>query len=197
MAIMARDALIDGDLEATRSVAHELAEHDYGTAFPPSWKHWVGEMQKQARALATAADDAAAGQAVGALAVACGDCHRNQKGGFRLHDAESMPWQDPPETIDARMDRHAVGIEQMWFGLIAPDDDVWRAGTVTLTRAPTDPPIDGFEPVDERLQAELEHLRDLAKQARSAPTDAERARIYGEAITTCAHCHYTTSYIDP
>lgn len=43
---IARDALIDGDLEATRSIAHELAEHDYGDAFPPSWKHWVGDMQR-------------------------------------------------------------------------------------------------------------------------------------------------------
>jgi hypothetical protein len=197
MAIIARDALIDGDLEATRSVAHELAEHDYGNAFPPSWKHWVGDMQKQARALAIAADEAEAGQAVGALAVACGNCHRDQKGGFRLPDAEAMPWQDPPETITARMDRHAVGIEQMWFGLIAPSDDVWRAGTVTLTRAPLEAPEDGDEPVDGRLHAKFEHLRDLAKQARLAPTDEERAHIYGEAITTCAHCHYTTSYIDP
>ena len=198
LAIIARDALIDGDLDAARSAAHELAEHDYAGAFPASWKHWVGEMQKQARALAIAADDAEAGQAVGALAVACGSCHRDQKGGFRLANAEAMPWRDPPETITERMDRHAVGIEQMWFGLIAPSDDVWRAGTVTLTRAPLEAPLEGEEdPVDERSHAELERLRELAKQARSAPTYAARAQVYGAAITTCAHCHYATTYIDP
>ena len=197
MAIIARDALIDGDLDAARSVGHELAAHDYGNAFPPSWKHWVGDMQKQAGALAIAADDAEAGQAVGALAVACGNCHREQKGGFRLQDAEAMPWHDPPETVTERMERHAVGIEQMWFGLIAPSDEVWRAGTVTLTRAPLQAPEAGDAPVDERHHAEFERLRDLAKRARSAPTGADRARIYGEAITPCAHCHYTTAYIDP
>ena len=198
MAIVARDALIDGDLEATRSIAHELADHDYGDAFPPSWKHWVEDMQKQARALAIAADDAEAGQAVGALAVACGNCHRGQERGVRPPNAEAMPWEEPPEAITARMQRHAVGIEQMWFGLIAPSDDVWRAGAVTLTRAPLDAPLEGEEdPVDERFHAEFEHLRDLARKASAAPTYAARAHIYGEAITTCANCHHATPYIDP
>ena len=196
MAIIARDALIDGDLAAARSVAHELAVHDYETAFPESWKHWVSEMQKHALELATAADEKEAGQAIGALAVSCGNCHYDQKGGFKLGATEPMPWTDPPETIDARMERHAVGIEQMWFGLIAPSDEAWRAGTITLTRAPLEPPQDDEGPVDRSVDTQFERLRYFAKQARIAPTYAERARLYGEAITTCAHCHGATSYID-
>jgi cytochrome c553 len=197
MAIIARDALIDGDLVAVRSVAHELAAHDYGDAFPPSWKHWVGQMQKRAGELAVAADDDEAGQAVGALAVACGNCHSEQKGGFRLPFAEPMHWRNPPETITERMERHSVGIEQMWFGLIAPSDDAWRAGTITLTRAPLEVPLDGDRLVDETVHAEVERLRDIANQARLAGTYSDRARLYGMAITACAHCHYGTTYIDP
>jgi hypothetical protein len=192
LALSTRDALVDGALEDAKSSARALAAHDYAGTIPDAWKHWIGEVQKQAGEITIAADVDDASQSLAALALACGNCHYHHDAGPAVAPAPPVAWKDGPDTLDGRMMRHADGVAQMWAGLVLPSDDAWRAGTITITRAPIAAPITKDGTTDSRSSAALERVRGLAKRARTASTYAERGMIFGELIATCAHCHTTT-----
>jgi hypothetical protein len=88
------------------------------------------------------------------------------------------------------MERHQLGIAQMWDGLVLPSEEAWRSGTVTITRAPLHAPEAADGPISPELHARIEATRDLGKQARLATSYQERGRVYGELIAGCTQCHY-------
>jgi len=188
-AVEARNAVIAGNLEAAKLAGLALEKHDYEGTLPESWKHWTKQMQKEAGNLAIAGSLAEAAQTVGALSLTCGDCHAQKQQGPDRGREEPMPWRDPPETVHGRMARHEVGVDQLWSGLIIPSEDAWRAGIVTLTRAPLNRPQQEGEAIDPELGKRIEEVRALAKRARTATSHAERAQIYGELLGTCGSCH--------
>ena len=188
-AVRARDAIIKGDLATAHAAADALAAHDYGRLLPPDWKHWTASMQQYARELSMAPNLSAAAAELGKLALVCGDCHDMHQRGPARPKLKALPWEDPPETLDARMHRHQLGIAQIWDGLVLPSEEAFRNGTITITRAPLVPPEVADEAVDPQLSAAIEEVRGLAKQARVATTYEERGRIYGELIARCANCH--------
>lgn len=192
LAISTRDALIEGDFEDAKTTARALATHDYAGTIPDPWKHWIGEVQKHAGEITVAKGIDDASQSLAALALACGNCHYHHGAGPAVATPPSVEWKDGPDTIDERMIRHADGIQEMWLGLVEPSDDAWRAGTITITRAPLTPPTTEDGSVDARAASAIERVRGLAKRARTATTYAERGMIYGELIATCGHCHTTT-----
>lgn len=189
--LRARDALIEGDLAGAKRAAVHLAEADYDQMLPAEWKHWVAGLQQQAAALNLAANLEEAGQALGRMALVCGECHELHDKGPEQPRAKPLPWEDPPDALDERMHRHQLGVVQMWDGLVLPSEEAWRSGTVTITRAPLRAPEQAQEPVDSALQAQIEAVRELARQARRVETYEERGRVYGELIARCASCHYT------
>ena len=189
MAVDARDALIDGDLERAKTAARALAHYNYGDAFPPDWKHWVGEMQQLADEAALAGNVDEAAQAIGALGVTCGNCHWQQLSGPRGPRTEPEPWHDPPDEVTERMQRHQLAAEDLWAGLITPSEEAWRNGTITLTRAPIEAPQEQGDPVDPQFAERVEAIRELGQRARTVRTHGERGQIYGQLIATCAHCH--------
>lgn len=189
MAVRARDAVMAGDLEAARSAARELEQHAFADTLPADWKHYTEQMRQQAQALVIASGLAEAGQAVGALGLSCGSCHFQQKAGPGAVREPPMAWQDPPDTLTERMDRHYAGVEQLWQGLVQPSEDAWRNGTLTLTRAPLQAPEAEGAEVSPAAHAQVERVRQLARQARAAKSHPERAQIYGELIAACASCH--------
>jgi len=191
LALSTRDALVDGDLEDAKTSARALASHDYAGTIPDAWKHWIGEVQKQAGEITIAGNVDDASQSLAALALACGNCHYHHDAGPAVAPEPPVEWREGPDTLDERMIRHADGVVQMWAGLVQPSDDAWRAGTITITRAPLEAPITQDGKTDPRSGAALERVRGLAKRARTAATYAERGMIYGELIATCAHCHAT------
>jgi hypothetical protein len=188
-AVQARDALIVGDLARAQSAADDLAKYDYAGLLPADWKHWTGQLQQYAKELSMAPNLAAAAQELGRMALVCGECHDLHQRGPTRPAIKALPWEDPPEAFDARMHRHQLGIAQMWDGLVLPSEDAWRAGTVTITRAPLRAPELAEEPIDEATNKRIEEVRALAKQARTAGTYEDRGRIYGELIARCAQCH--------
>lgn len=189
MAIDARDALVDGDLERAKEAARRLVDYDYRDAFPEDFRPWIVHMKQLADdiVLAEGLHDAAA--AVGGLGVTCGNCHWQKEAGPGQVPVDPEPWRDPPEELAERMDRHQIGIERLWTGLTAPSEEAWRQGTITLTRAPIADPEHEGEPVSELTGRRVSRIRDLAQQARVASSHTERGRIYGELIATCADCH--------
>jgi cytochrome c553 len=187
-AVEARDLLVAGDFEGARRAAATLSKEDF-SSLPDSWKTWVGEMQRVADEIAIAPDVRAAAVGIGRLGVTCGNCHWAQKTGPDQPRPEPVPWEEPPDDLLERMDRHEAGADQLWLGLIAPSEDAWRAGTVSLTRAPLAPPQESGEAVDDALAKKVAQVRQLAVDAREARTHDERARVYGDFLATCASCH--------
>jgi len=189
MAVRARDAVMGGDLEAARNAARELEQHEFAGTLPADWKHFTEQMKQQAQAIVVAGGLDEAGQAVGALALSCGNCHFQQKAGPDAVREPPRAWQDPPDTLTERMDRHYAGVEQLWQGLVQPSEEAWRNGTLTLTRAPLQAPEAQRAEVTPEGHAQVERVRELAKRARAARSHPERAQIYGELIAACASCH--------
>jgi cytochrome c553 len=189
--LRARDALIDGDLAEAQRQADRLAKTDYASMLPVAWKHWVAQLQQDAAALSLAANLDEAALALGRMALACGECHELHDAGPDKPRVQPQPWEDPPDTYDERMQRHHLGLTQMWDGLVLPSEKAWRSGTVTITRAPLRAPERAGEPIDDNARARIEEVRELAKQSRRADTYQERGRIYGELVARCARCHYT------
>ena len=187
-AVHARDALIDGDLDNAQRAADRIARTDYSRMLPGDWKHGIGALQQHAAALSTAPNLSAAAQELGRVALACGECHAARERGPGRTLMLSLPWEDPPESLQERMERHQMGIDQMWDGLVLPSENAWRSGTLTITRAPLIAP-EHAEPTSSALHARIEATRELAKQARLAQTYQERARVFGELIAGCAQCH--------
>jgi cytochrome c553 len=190
LAVVARNAVIAGDLESAKRAASALAEHDYAGTLPGDWRHWVAQMQLRADEVALAPDLPAAAQSLAALGLSCGDCHAQMRGGREPQAEDAVAWKDPPEDLRERMNRHADGVEQLWHGLTDPSDDAWRNGTVTLTRAPLRPALRDGEEISPTMTAQIEEVRALAKRARVAASHPERATIYGELIARCASCHW-------
>jgi len=192
LAMHTRDAVIEGDLNEAKEAARALASHDYGNTIPEDWKKWIGDLTKGAEGVVLAGGIEDAGQGVGAIALACGNCHFHHNAGPEVQRAPPMEWRDSTDSVDERMERHSAGIAQMWAGLVEPSEEAWRSGTITLTRAPLAPPQTADGSVGPRAAAEIERVRELAKRARTAGSHEERAQIYGELVAGCGHCHTTT-----
>ena len=189
-ALDAREALILGDLSGAKQAAERLARTDYAHALPPAWMPWVMKLQQEANELTLAGDLHSASLSLARIALVCGECHELRDAGPTQPRAKPMPWEDPPESFDARMERHQLGMQQMWDGLVLPSEQAFRSGTVTITRAPLRAPERAEASVESSLHARIEEIRALAKDARRATSYEERGRVYGELLSRCADCHY-------
>jgi hypothetical protein len=187
--VRARDALIAGDLATAQHAADTLAQLDYARLVPADWKPWIQRIQQYSRELSMAPNLPSAAQELAKIALVCGECHAVHQRGPQRVQVQPEPWRDPPEDFDARMLRHQIGAAQIWDGLVLPSEEAFRSGTITLTRAPLTPPTRDGESVDPALNARIEEVRGLARQARAATTFEERGRVYGELISRCASCH--------
>jgi hypothetical protein len=188
-AVEARDALIKGDLARAQHYADALAQRDYAALVSPDWKHWVAQLQQHAKELSIAPNIGAAAQELGRMALVCGDCHDLHERGPSHPRMKPLPFEDPPDSYDARMHRHQLGMAQMWDGLVLPSEKAWQSGTVTITRAPLRAPEREGESVDAATAARIEEIRALAKQARSADSYDARGQVYAELIARCASFH--------
>ena len=190
-AVDARDALLDADLERAQAFARALRDRDYGETLPQDWKPFIGDMRMHADRLAMAPDLETAAAELAMISLSCGNCHWFADHGPKpLPDVRVIEPRENEELLEERMERHALGSEQMWEGLIIPSDHAWHDGTTVFTRAPLAPPLEDGLAIDSGLQARIEELRALARSARVAPSHKERAVLYGRMVAGCASCHY-------
>ncbi|MEZ4319947.1 MAG: hypothetical protein R3F61_20720 [Myxococcota bacterium] len=180
----ARDAVIAGNAEYARRVATGWLEasQDEDPVLRDARARLKGPFEQIAASKTVA--EAAAG--VGALAGACGACHA-ENGVERSYEPPK-----PPKSSSA-MQQHRAGADFMWAGLVAGSTPLFEAGASTLAGgnlARSGLPS-GTEL--ERTALELEvQVQDFAAQARRAKQGAERARLYGRMLGTCAVCHQLT-----
>jgi hypothetical protein len=94
------------------------------------------------------------------------------------------------------MARHVWAAERMWEGLIGPEDFAWSSGASALKEGWLNPRAVVSDPDDRmRVRELVTQVYSLGAEAEAAQGSEERARIYGEFLTTCIDCHRLTKAI--
>lgn len=120
-----------------------------------------------------------AGRATGEMALACGECHTATGGGPK--DVPSPPPAEPHMAL------HVYGAYWMGFGLFAPDERAWKAGTSALASSKLMP--EGGATTPPGMQDEEDAVHTLATKAATTTDPAGRAAIWGELLGACSPCH--------
>lgn len=184
-----RAALMAGDLGATRAEATTLRAQFQTQSFGRGLKPYRARFEQALDDVVTAGSLAQAGEAVGSVALACGECHARTGGGSDAEPVQSdLPTQGD-ETMDERMVRHDVAVDQLWLGLTGPSNEAWNQASYTLASAPLSPPVTDDEPGAEAMAAEVERLREAARDIRLADSHVKRAQVLGRLLGRCAVCH--------
>jgi cytochrome c553 len=185
----ARQALIKGDIAASRDALAWLGQHEPPAAdLPEGWGPHVVSMQASAARGASAATLADVGDAIGAAAVSCGSCHEANKVALHFPDAP-MPAGDAGSAEHMR--RHAWAADRMWEGLLQPSPMRWAIGARALHEGPLDELAKG-QPASEALAAFSKRVHDVGIDALPEVDAAKRGALYGDFLAQCAACHQQT-----
>ena len=189
MAMRIRDGVVVGDLPAAKNAAEQFRASLAKEKFEGGFRSYVGRLDVALEDVTIAGNLEQAGRALAAAALACGNCHVYAHGGPRGADVHAdLPTQGD-ETMDERMQRHDVAIEQLWLGLTAPSDEMWLTGGRTLASAPLSPPVHDDKAGMELMSQEVETLRGAAHDIRLADTTIKRADLFGRLLGRCGICH--------
>jgi len=173
-ALAIKDAVIKGDLPATREPAKWLAEHGAPPDSPDEWVPFITELRQVAAGADEAKDITAVAAALSRVAVVCGRCHTENK--IRVETKSAAK-----PGADQQMLLHAWATDQMWEGLVIPDQARWLAGLETLA--------DGANLFPKEQVKLGKDLAALAKSGKEAQDDLAKATIFGKIMATCASCH--------
>jgi mono/diheme cytochrome c family protein len=182
-----QEGVINGDLEAVKTAAQWVAEHQTPEGLPEGWEPYVAAMKEAAQEAAAATEVSAAAMPAATIAENCGSCHL-AVGARPLRVLPPEPPQDPATV--PHMLGHLWGADRMWEGLIVPSDVSWSNGVAPLAGDPLQPEslTDHAEYADS-VRALALRVHELAAEGRTAEGQEARAVIYGEFIATCAECH--------
>jgi len=174
--------LIRGKLDQARDFARTLST---GPELPfAPWAAQVALVRERAAAVATATGIDDACRKTARLAEACANCHA-QTGAQILFRKPPPLLADQPDVV-TRMVRHQWAADRIWEGMVGDASEPWRAGLDVMAAAPLAWPKIGPDRVG--LAQRLQQLADQGRH--TSPDDrAERARLYGELLVTCAACH--------
>jgi hypothetical protein len=181
-----RDAVIAGDLAATKKDAQWMAEHQLSADFPESWKPHVTRFQDAARLVRDADKIDAAAEAVAGMAAACGSCHA-ALGGPKL-TLTAPPAEGSGAAL--HMARHQWAADRMWDALTTPSEDAWIKGTEVMADAPLVPKaVSGEKSVDKKTETLAVRVHEIAEKARMDRDTKKWAIGYGKFLQTCGGCH--------
>lgn len=177
------EAIIRGDLDAAKTPATWIADHEDASANPGTQQP-IREMKAAAKSIASSGDLGNAAVAAATLVGACGSCHS----AARVNPAlPPMPERTPKNDRGRHMLDHQVAIERMYRGLVVPASGEWVKGAEALKVAPLrDKALTDI--TKEAVAAEA-RVHDLAERAVKAPDTSSRVAIYGSIIGACASCH--------
>jgi cytochrome c553 len=184
-------AVIDGDLEAVGVHATWLTTELPADSFPEASQPALAKLQAAAgeAVQASAAEDlAAAAAATGKVVGACGSCHTSLHTGPKFTDD---PGQAPlGDDSKNRMLRHQWAADRMREGMIGPSSERWQMGASAVSVAPPEPcPIENAELLTDDILQLREKIYVIGAQAVETEDLDQRAKVYGEYLSTCAGCH--------
>jgi hypothetical protein len=204
LSVVARDALIRGELPVAQQAMRKLAffmEHVPAPAKGEQYARITHELAQQVR---EAPDLEEACAAFARLSYACGQCHHALDRGPPIKLEPSPQGED----LQMHMRRHYWAVERMWEALLSDSTAAFQAAAEILAEAP----LHGSTPPDEESPAGVTRLayevHDLAFAAavegkveeeeyvprpgepvQDEPTTRGEAEVFGRLLSTCNQCH--------
>jgi len=187
------DALVQGNMEEARKGSDWLATHQETDRLPEGSDAYGAVMTAHATQVREASDLGEAAMAASRMASACGDCHREYSVSprFLMGAAPSGG-----SGAKAEMALHVWASEQMWNGLVGPDDYAWTSGSSALTKGWLSPRDVAADPSSrERVRELVQQVYEIGSRAGTVSESHARAEVYGDFLTTCIDCHRLTGAI--
>jgi cytochrome c553 len=187
------NALVRGSLAAARSGSNWIATHENTDKPEEGLLRYERAMATHAAEVRDASDLQEAAAAAARMASACGDCHKES-------GAEPQLLMGAPpsagEGAKSEMALHVWASEQMWHGLVGPDDYAWTSGSSALKEGWLSPREVVRDPeTRDQVRSLVQQVYSLGSRAETVSDPHERSEIYGEFLTTCIDCHQLTSAI--
>ncbi len=179
-------AIVLGDMTLAKREAEALANHQSAQEIE-NYSEEIEGVRATATAIAKAETLAVMAASAATLATQCGSCH------LITNSITSFEWTEAPvpnETGADRMQRHRWAMDRLWEGLVGPSQHSWRAGATVLQADPMPASMLSLHGMPEAdAKAKLATLQSLATKAQSLESLDDRAKLYGELLTTCSGCH--------
>ena len=204
LSIVARDALIRGNLEVAQQAMRKLAFFMEHVPFPEKEREYARITQELAGQVREAADLEEACVAFARLSHACGQCHHAFDRGPPIK-LEPAPEGDDLKT---HMGRHYWAVERMWEALLSDSPTGFQLAAEMLAEAPLHGPADpqresppgvtrlayevhdlAFSAAVEGKVREDEYVPKPGEVLEEAPTTRGQAEIFGRLLSACTQCH--------
>ncbi len=204
LSILARNALIRGDLEVARQSMRKLAFFMEHVQFPEQGKEYARITRELAEQVRQGDDLEEACMAFARLSYACGQCHH------ALDRGPPMKLDPAPggEDLAMHMRRHYWAVERMWEALLADSPPTFQKAARVLAEAPLhggQEPNAESPPGTTRLAYEVHDLAFAAavegstdeddyvpepgEPREAEPTTRGQAEIFGRLLLACSQCH--------
>ena len=209
LGVIARDALIQGDLRRAQQTMRKLTFFMEHTPYPDSGTELARVTQQLAAQVRGARDVEEASMAFARLSHACGQCHHALDRGppTRLDPVPQGP------DITTHMRRHYWAVERMWEALLANSPPTFQRAARVLAEAPLqgeDVPAAetpagatrlGYEVHDLAFAAAVEgndaaddYMPKAGERGADRPTTRGQAEIFGQLLVTCHQCHQLAGF---
>jgi len=204
LSLVARNALIRGDLPVAQQSMRKLAFFMEHVPFPDEGKHYARVTRELATQVREAADLEEACMAFALLSNACGQCHH------ALDRGPPMKLEPTPEGEDLKMHmrRHYWAVERMWEALLSDSTSAFQAAAAILAESPlhgsTSPDSEkppgtarlayevhdlAFAAAVEGKSREDEYVPQPGEAVEAKPTTLGQAEIFGRLLSACSQCH--------
>ncbi|MFZ1864210.1 MAG: hypothetical protein WAU39_08325 [Polyangiales bacterium] len=204
LSIVARDALIRGELPVAQQAMRKLAFFMEHVPAPDQGAQYARITHELAQQVRQAPDLEEACMAFARLSYACGQCHHALDRGPPIKLEPSPQGED----LQMHMRRHYWAVERMWEALLSDSTAAFQAAAEMLAEAP----LHGPKRPDEESPAGVTRLayevHDLAFAAavegkveeeeyvarpgepvRDEPTTRGEAEVFGRLLSACNQCH--------
>jgi len=204
LSLVARNALIRGDLPVAQQSMRKLAFFMEHVPFPEEGKEYVRITHELAEAVREATDIEDACMAFGRLSYACGQCHH------ALDRGPPIKLDPAPEGEDLKMHmrRHYWAVERMWEALLSDSPGSFQSAAGMLAESPLHGPQSpdsenppgttrlayevhdlAFAAAVEGKAGEDEYVPKPGEAVEGEPTSRGQAEIFGRLLSACNQCH--------
>ncbi|MGB3049934.1 MAG: hypothetical protein WBB42_03000 [Polyangiales bacterium] len=204
LSVVARNALIRGDLPVAQQSMRKLAFFMKHVPFPEEGREYARITRELATQVREAADLEEACMAFARLSNACGQCHH------ALDRGPPIKLEPAPEGEDVKMHmrRHYWAVERMWEALLSDSTSAFQAAAAILAESPlhgsTSPDRESppgttrlayevhdlaFAAAVEGKAREDEYVPKPGEALESEPTTRGQAEIFGRLLSACSQCH--------